>query len=114
MDRIMWENTFSGNFEDREYAIEVFNRHNEGVKEHVPVDRLLVYEVKDGWEPMCVFLEVGVPEGKPFPHLNDTAAFVRMVQQRVAVVSAVLIGGTLLAGLALLYFFAPRRTRGGS
>ena len=48
MDRIIWENTFSGNFEDREHAIQVFKRHNEEEKEHVPTDQLLVYEVKDG------------------------------------------------------------------
>ena len=75
MDRIIWENAFSGDSEDREHAIQDFNRHNEEVKEHVPTDQLLVYEVKDGWEPLCEFLEPGAPEDKPFPRLNDTVAF---------------------------------------
>ncbi len=47
-------------------------------------ERLLVYEVKDGWKPLCEFLGVEVPEEKPFPRLNDTEAFKEMVQQRRA------------------------------
>src|SRR5215210_7088160 len=77
LNGIIWEDTFSQRFEDRQYAIEVFNRHNEEVEEYVSPDRLLVYEVKDGWEPLCEFLNVEVPEGEPFPRLNDTATFMQ-------------------------------------
>jgi hypothetical protein len=83
-NKLIWEQTFDGNFEDRRYAIEVFKRHNEEVKKHVPPERLLVYEVKEGWKPLCEFLGVEIPEEKPFPHLNDTEAFKEMVQQRRA------------------------------
>ena len=82
--KLIWEQTFDGNFEDRRYAIEVFKRHNEEVKKHVPPERLLVYEVNEGWKPLCEFLGVEIPEEKPFPHLNDTEAFKGMVQQRRA------------------------------
>ena len=68
----------------RRYAIEVFKRHNEEVKKHVPPERLLVYEVKEGWKPLCEVLGVEIPEEKPFPRLNDTEAFKEMVQQRWA------------------------------
>jgi hypothetical protein len=72
---MIWDGTFKGRFEeDREFAIDVFNRHNEAVKAKVPPDRLLVYEVKEGWGPLCEFLGVEEPGG-PFPHLNDTASF---------------------------------------
>jgi Sulfotransferase domain len=70
-DRLIWEDTFGGNFEDRQHAIEVFERHNEEVKRRVPAERLLVYEIKEGWGPLCDFLGVEEPD-KPFPHLNDT------------------------------------------
>jgi Sulfotransferase domain len=40
----------------------------------VPPERLLVYEVGDGWEPLCRFLGVPVPD-EPFPHVNATEAF---------------------------------------
>ncbi len=76
---LIWKRTFGENFEDRQHAIEVFERHNEEVKEHVPADQLLVYEVKEGWEPLCDFLGIETPKGKPFPHLTDTDSFQRMV-----------------------------------
>ena len=82
--KLVWEQTFGGRFEDRRYAMEVFERHNEEVKKHVLAERLLVYEVKEGWKPLCEFLGVEILEEKPFPHLNDTEAFKQMVQQRRA------------------------------
>lgn len=112
LDKVVWEDTFSDDFEDRRYAIEVFKRHIEEVKEHVPDDRLLVYEVKDGWEPLCEFLDVEVPKGQPFPHLNDTLTFVRMIRKRFVITFAALIGGMLFAGLALRYLLASRRASG--
>ena len=53
----------------KEEAVEVFNSHVAEVKAHVPADRLLVFDVKDGWEPLCTFLRKPVPE-KPLPHDN--------------------------------------------
>jgi hypothetical protein len=70
---------FDGDVEDQGRMIEAFNRWNEGVKEFVPAERLLVYEVKEGWEPLCDFLGVEAPKGKPFPHLNDADSFRKMV-----------------------------------
>jgi hypothetical protein len=49
-------------------------RFHEEVKQAVPADRLLVWSVADGWEPLCEFLELPVPD-TPFPHLNDTEEF---------------------------------------
>lgn len=71
---VIWDGTFDGRFLDKEYAFEVFHRHHEDVKAKVPADRLLVFEVKQGWQPLCDFLGVPVPD-EPFPHLNDTASF---------------------------------------
>lgn len=71
---IIWQNTFSNRFEDKAYALSIFNNHIAEVKRTVPAEKLLVYEVKEGWEPLCKFLEVPVPN-KPFPRLNDSAAF---------------------------------------
>ena len=41
----------------------------------VPKDKLLVYNVSDGWEPLCQFLGKDVPDC-PFPHKNKCAALV--------------------------------------
>ena len=70
---LIW-NGVHGRFLEKDYALDVFHRHNEEVQSKVPADRLLVWEVKEGWEPICRFLGVEVPD-TPFPHLNDTASF---------------------------------------
>jgi Sulfotransferase domain len=54
--------------------MQAMERFNEEVRETVPADRLLVWSVGDGWEPLCDFLELPVPDN-PFPHLNDTGEF---------------------------------------
>lgn len=102
---LIWEGTFDGRFEDKQYAIGVFNRHNEEVKERVPKDRLLVYEVEEGWEPLCDFLGVEVPE-TPFPHLNDSDSFRKMFVRRLAMAAVI----PALA-LRLLVFLVARKLR---
>ncbi|QTA87819.1 sulfotransferase family protein [Desulfonema magnum] len=71
----LWMNTYKGKFHDKKFAIEVFAKHIEEVKRKVPADRLLIFDVKDGWEPLCRFLDVPVPD-TPFPRVNDTATFI--------------------------------------
>jgi hypothetical protein len=73
LDVLVWNGIFKGQFEDKAYAIRVFEQHIEEVKKRVSAEKLLVYDVKDGWEPLCTFLGVNVPEGKSFPHLNGRA-----------------------------------------
>jgi hypothetical protein len=51
-----------------------FAAHSEAVKAAIPADRLLVFQVKDGWGPLCAFLGVAVP-AEPFPRTNDRAEF---------------------------------------
>ena len=46
----------------KEEAVEVFKSHVAEVKAHVPADRLLVFDVKDGWEPLCNFLDMPIPD----------------------------------------------------
>ena len=60
-------------FDDSAFAASM-HRWNERVKSDVPADRLLVWEPREGWEPLCAFLDVAVPDG-PLPNVNDTAAF---------------------------------------
>jgi hypothetical protein len=48
--------------------------HNEAVQAAIPARQLLVYQVKDGWEPLCAFLDASVPTD-PFPRSNDRAEF---------------------------------------
>lgn len=101
LDRVIWDGTFRGRFEDRASAIEVFNRHNEQVRGDVPADQLLVYEVGQGWEPLCAFLGVPVPEGKPFPHLNDAAEFRQRIERGARAMRAIGYGVLVAAALVI-------------
>jgi len=66
---------FNDRLTDRAHCQAVFTRHNQVVQETVPPERLLVFEVKDGWEPLCAFLDVPVPEDASFPRVNEAATF---------------------------------------
>ena len=68
-NKSIWVKLFEGKFKDREYAIRNYNAHIEAVKKNIPPERLLVYEVKEGWEPLSKFLDKDVPSS-PFPHTN--------------------------------------------
>jgi hypothetical protein len=59
---------------DAEALRQGFIAHNEAVKAAIPASQLLVYEVKQGWEPLCEFLGLPVPD-EPFPRTNDRAEF---------------------------------------
>jgi len=61
-----------GDYTDRDSAIEGYRANNARVREVIPADRLLVFNVADGWEPLCQFLDVPVPD-VPFPrtHARD-------------------------------------------
>ena len=83
INEVIWQGTFEDRFEDRERAIAVYQQHNEEVKRRVPPDKLLVYQVGQGWEPLCAFLGVDVPADTPFPHLNDRASFGPRTMRRV-------------------------------
>ncbi|MEI4263332.1 sulfotransferase family protein [Roseovarius sp. D0-M9] len=65
------EKTFA-DFTDRDSAIASYRANNARVREIIPADRLLVFNVADGWEPLCRFLDVPVPN-TPFPrsHARD-------------------------------------------
>ena len=60
--------------DDRTALEQGFNAHNERVKAVIPADRLLVFDVRQGWQPLCAFLGVAVPD-TPFPRTNDRAEF---------------------------------------
>src|SRR4051794_10236186 len=88
IDTVVWQGTFNGRFEDRQYAIRTFQEWNRRVGERIPADRLLVYEVTEGWAPLCRFLDKPIP-ATPFPHLNDGESFRRRVRRMRALSIAV-------------------------
>jgi hypothetical protein len=59
---------------DRDGLVNAFVAHNEAVRSTIPAEQLLIYEVKQGWGPLCEFLDVDAPD-EAFPRTNDRAEF---------------------------------------
>jgi hypothetical protein len=59
---------------DRTFMVELFRRHNAEVQRTIPPERLLVYNVTQGWEPLCRFLDVPIPDD-PFPRANTRVEY---------------------------------------
>jgi hypothetical protein len=66
---------FDGRLHDRDHCIAVYDKHNAQVRAAIPADRLLEYQAGQGWEPLCDFLGLPVPEA-PYPKVNSTEEFV--------------------------------------
>lgn len=75
-DLIVRDRSFGPDFDvdDEDAVLAAYHRHNHAVTTETPAERLLVFDVADGWEPLCRFLEVPVPT-VPFPHANDRDQF---------------------------------------
>jgi hypothetical protein len=76
--RIVQDQTFRG-ATDKPSLLAAYRRRTEEVRAAIPPGRLLVFDVAEGWEPLCRFLGKPVP-GEPFPHTNSTEAFWRGVR----------------------------------
>lgn len=73
---VVWgeRGTFQGRFEDREWVLSMLAERTAAVQAAYPADRLLTFDASEGWEPLCAFLDVPVPD-EPFPRLNDREQF---------------------------------------
>lgn len=71
---LMLRRTFDMKLDDRANCTEIFRRQQEDVIAAVPKERLLVFDVREGWKPLCNFLEGEVPD-EDFPRDNDRAMF---------------------------------------
>ena len=96
-DGMFWDRLFDGQFDNRARTIQLFNEYTEEVKRTVPAERLLIFNVKEGWQPLCQFLDRPVPD-VPFPHKNDRSVMLRRFQAIRLVIRVV---PTALAGLFL-------------
>lgn len=69
---------FRDHLHDRAFMTDYFRRHSEAVVATIPAERLLIYEAGQGWEPLCGFLGVPVPDD-PYPSENSRAEFIGRV-----------------------------------
>jgi hypothetical protein len=78
IQRLIWEGVFGGQFENKQHAIDVYNRNVKEVIASVPEDRLLVHAAKEGWQPLCEFLDKPIPD-QPYPHSNESSEMKRVI-----------------------------------
>lgn len=73
------------NYLDRHVLHKTCNNYVEKVQSEIPSDRLLTFNVKQGWKPLCEYLGHPISEGIPFPHVHTRAklegemAFLRLI-----------------------------------
>lgn len=71
---VFWDRQFEGEFSNKAKVKVLYYKHIKAVTDYVPAERLLIYEVSQGWEPLCRFLGVSIP-GEKFKHLNKGIDF---------------------------------------
>ncbi|HYV93581.1 MAG TPA: sulfotransferase [Chitinophagales bacterium] len=79
-DGRMVDKEFGKNLHDKAEVIRRYNAYNDDVLKTIPKERLLLYDVKSGWEPLCAFLNVPVP-AVPFPKSNTREQFMDQVRK---------------------------------
>ena len=82
-----------------EKSVNYYNNWVKEVKEIVPAERLLVYSVKEGWEPICRFLDLQVPD-QPFPNVNDSNVMKKKFRKTRIAAWFLIFGVPVLFGLS--------------
>jgi len=87
---------------------QTYRRHIAYVLQNAPKDQLLVYSLDQGWDPLCKFLDVPVPD-KPFPHRNKQGSIVKEVMEThemfVRIKNEILVYGSLLLALVVVFAY---------
>ena len=72
--RLVGDKVFGGRPGDKEHAIRIYNRNTEEVQAAFDEERLLIYHLGEGWEPLCSFLGLPMPD-IPYPRTNSAQEF---------------------------------------
>lgn len=83
---IISQKTFGYDY-SRDNVIAAFERHVADVRRTIAPGRLLEFEAAQGWEPLCAFLGVPVPD-EPFPRTNSREEFWQHVEKAQDVMAA--------------------------
>ena len=81
-----------------EESIKFYEEWIEEVKSVVPPENLLIFHVKEGWSPLCQFLDLPEPS-VPFPRSNDTEKMQKMFKKRVRYAYFMVLGVPVLASI---------------
>jgi len=96
--KLVWQRSLKGTMVAKDKAIAQYEAHLKEVKAKVPSDKLLDYSVSQGWDPLCEFLEVPVPDTE-FPNVNDTIEFKQSLRKLT-------YGAYLILGFGAIVFIA--------
>lgn len=75
----VWDGVFDGKFAEKDIAIKVYEENTEEVKRSIPKHRLLIHEAKEGWQPLCEFLNKPIPD-TPYPRTNEAKEIERVIR----------------------------------
>ena len=92
--------------EGKEASVAYFNNWVDEVKRTVPKEKLLIFSVKEGWGPLCKFLDAPIPE-VPFPNTNDSAQMKKYVKLNQIKAYSFVVGAPILLGICT-YFFVKK------
>ena len=89
-------------------AMKRYREHNERVQAVIPKEKLLIYNVKKGWKPLCRFLGCNVPD-QEFPSVNVGLSLVKgAVSTRLQLLKRniiIFLGASVLIVLILSFPF---------
>jgi len=83
VEKHLWGKHYQGQFKNKELAIQIYNDFNEGIKQRIPSEKLLVYRITEGWGPLCSFLDVPVPD-QEFPFMNKRKEFKEQIARMMS------------------------------
>ena len=66
--------TFGGSMDDEAIVMAAYQKRIDEVTEAIPAERLLIFDVTEGWTPLCKFLHQPVPD-EDFPKINSAEEF---------------------------------------
>lgn len=93
--------------EGKEASVQFYTQWVEHVKATVPKEKLLIFNVKEGWKPLCEFLDLPIPN-QPFPRTNDTAAMQGNVFRGKFEAFIYILGIPIVTGLFFYHFFGQK------
>lgn len=95
--KLIWQRSHAGTMTDKDAAIAHYKKHIENVKAAVPTEKLLIFDVKEGWKPLCEFLNKPIPNS-PFPNVNDRAEVNKIL-------AGLTKGAYLIVGIGVILLF---------
>ncbi len=104
---LIWKKNHKGTMEDKHLAMARYQEHIDEIEQAIPKEKLLIYSVKEGWEPLCEFLGKDVPK-TDFPRVNDKEKLkkgIQLVKVAIYVFIALLLFIPISLAYGLIYIF---------